>query len=195
MSRFPHRRNFRVVSQRSGLQTLCLVCPARLAALQLWGLPGQVSALAVSSLAALSAPPRRVTAEGSKSQRRPLHKVGQIPFSDICSWNTLPAKAPAAPGLNVPLGAAPGSGLGSGAGPGRRCAAPRGHRQQGRGLARVHLTEWVRKGIVLILETLPSYKSAIWHFIVLVLKSYKNLKLAMLSFHHTAKCSTYFNYE
>lgn len=46
----------------------------------------------------------------------------------------------------------------------------------GSGQGDVHLTKRVRKGIVLVLETLPSYESTRWRFIMLLLKSYKNLK-------------------
>lgn len=186
MNRFPHGRSFRVVSQRSCSQAVWLVYPACASAAGLSpahsGAPPRPALLRLRS-------PRRVTAEGSKRQRRWFHKLGQIPFSDICSRN---------PGCLRFLGGIPGRRAAGWARlrgrPGGGCS-PRGRRQQGPGLARVHITKWVRKGIVLILETLPSYKSTIWHFIMLVLRSYKNLKLAMLSFHHTAKCSTYFNCE
>lgn len=50
------------------------------------------SSPAAPLLAALSAPPGLVTAEGSKRQRRPSHKLGQTPLSDTCSSDTVPAK-------------------------------------------------------------------------------------------------------
>lgn len=139
-----------------------------------------------------------MTAEGSKRQRRSFHKLGQVLLSDIYSLDTAVAKI--ARGSSACSHAA-GSQLGArvlrrrlASPPAERCAS-QGHGEQEYGLAQVCITKWVRKGIVPISETLPSYKSAIWHFILLVLKSYKNLKLAMVSFHRAAKCITYFNYE
>lgn len=100
-----------VVPERLGLQTLWLASPVCVVGLLRWVFsPGpdfyasewpallwllascDSSSSAAPLLAALSEPPRLVTAEGSKRQRRSFHKLGQVPFSDICSLDTVAAK-------------------------------------------------------------------------------------------------------
>lgn len=116
-------------------------------------------------LTALYALPRFETAEGSKRQRRWFHKVGHVPLLDICSLNAVLALAQA--GWAAQCQAKWQPGLASQASPSmserKSC--------------------WFR---TLCLVN----KSAIWHFIMLMLKSYKNLKLAMVSIHQAAKCAT-----